>query len=483
MSKKLRIQKPFGILSMLVLAMLALAACAPAATPTQSAPPAGAAAPTATVMMAPTETMAPAATDTMAAAPTAMAATAAPASTATNSAAVPATGGNTSTTEATVNVATDPTLGKILVDGKGMTLYVFTKDGPNQSNCTGGCLKIWPPLLSKGSPQAGAGVDQSMLGTTALADGSMIVTYNKMPLYYWAGDTKPGDTNGQGVKNVWFVVSPQGQPVEKPAAAGANNSAQSGVVVNVATDAKLGKILVDGKGMTLYAFMKDEPNKSNCTGNCLKAWPPLLASSAPKAGDGVDQSLLGSTALADGSMIVTYNKMPLYYFAKDAKPGDTTGQDVNSVWYVVSPAGKTVDVDKEDESTSSSENAAQGNVTVNVVNDPKLGQILVDGKGMTLYAFTKDGPNKSNCSAGCLKAWPPLVTKGNPNAGQGVNAALFGTATLADGSNILTYNKMPLYYWAGDTKPGDTSGQGVNNVWYVVSPDGKLVGAESQTGY
>jgi predicted lipoprotein with Yx(FWY)xxD motif len=119
--------------------------------------------------------------------------------------------------------------------------------------------------------------------------------------------------------------------------------------------------------------------------------------------------------------------------------------------------------------------AAPSEVLLKVVKDPKLGDIIVDGKGMTLYMFTKDEPDKSNCSGGCLSAWPPLLAVDSPAVGEGLDAKLLGTAALPDGSKIVTYNKMPLYYWAADTKPGDTSGQGVNTVWYVVSPDGKPI--------
>jgi len=126
--------------------------------------------------------------------------------------------------------------------------------------------------------------------------------------------------------------------------------------------------------------------------------------------------------------------------------------------------------------SSSTTAAPQGEVTLNIANDPKLGNILVDGKGMTLYMFTKDEPNKSNCAGDCLTAWPPLLAVDNPSVGEGVDASLLGTAALPDGSKIVTYNKLPLYYWQADTKPGDTTGQDVNKVWFVVSPDGKPVG-------
>ena len=132
--------------------------------------------------------------------------------------------------------------------------------------------------------------------------------------------------------------------------------------------------------------------------------------------------------------------------------------------------------------TMAATTSASSGTTLNVADDPKLGKILVDGKGMTLYMFKKDEPNKSNCSGNCLKAWPPLMVQGDVKAGDGVDQSLIGAATLADGSKIVTYNKMPLYYYAADSKPGDTTGQGVNNVWYVVAADGTPVG-ESSTGY
>jgi predicted lipoprotein with Yx(FWY)xxD motif len=121
--------------------------------------------------------------------------------------------------------------------------------------------------------------------------------------------------------------------------------------------------------------------------------------------------------------------------------------------------------------------AAATEAVINVVTDAKLGQILVGNNGMTLYMFTEDGINKSNCSGNCAKYWPPLLTRGNPTLGAGVDKTLVGTAPLPDGTMIVTYNKMPLYYYVKDTKPGDTTGQATfNKTWFVVSPDGKAVG-------
>jgi predicted lipoprotein with Yx(FWY)xxD motif len=105
-------------------------------------------------------------------------------------------------------VAADPTLGNILVDGKGMTLYLYKTDVPGVSNCSADCLKVSPPFVTQGNPILGAGVDSSKVSAAPLADGRKIVTYDGMPLYYYASDTKAGDTTGQGVDGVWFVVTP-----------------------------------------------------------------------------------------------------------------------------------------------------------------------------------------------------------------------------------------------------------------------------------
>jgi predicted lipoprotein with Yx(FWY)xxD motif len=109
-------------------------------------------------------------------------------------------------------------LGDILVDAEGRTLYAFTKDKGDQSACSGQCADNWPALT--GTATAGTGVQASLLSTAMQANGDSQVTYSGRPLYYFAGDAKPGDTNGQGVGNVWFVLTADGQLVQKKAAGG-----------------------------------------------------------------------------------------------------------------------------------------------------------------------------------------------------------------------------------------------------------------------
>jgi predicted lipoprotein with Yx(FWY)xxD motif len=114
------------------------------------------------------------------------------------------------------------------------------------------------------------------------------------------------------------------------------------------------------------------------------------------------------------------------------------------------------------------------------VGSTRLGQILVDGKGRTLYLFLADKGTKSACnSSACVQYWPPVVTNGAPQAGAGVKASLLGMTTRQDGTTEVTYAGHPLYYFISDKKAGDVTGQGIDGFggpWYVVSPSGMRVG-------
>jgi predicted lipoprotein with Yx(FWY)xxD motif len=116
-------------------------------------------------------------------------------------------------------------------------------------------------------------------------------------------------------------------------------------------------------------------------------------------------------------------------------------------------------------------------VTV-AVRDSKLGKILVDGQGRTLYLFEADKGTNSTCYRACASAWPPLTTTGKPQAGSGTSPALLGTTARTDHTTEVTYNGHPLYYFISDTKPGDTTGQGLNSFgakWYVLNPKGNKI--------
>jgi predicted lipoprotein with Yx(FWY)xxD motif len=107
-----------------------------------------------------------------------------------------------------------------------------------------------------------------------------------------------------------------------------------------------------------------------------------------------------------------------------------------------------------------------------------LGRILVDSRGITLYDFVPDKGSMSSCYGACAALWPPVLTHGKPIAGPGVRASLLGTTRRKDGKLEVTYNRHPLYYWVGDHKPGQTTGQGLNQFggpWWVLSPAGEEI--------
>lgn len=443
-----------GWLLSLVIVALLVAACQPASAPTSAAqvPVTAATATTAPTMVATTE-----ATKAAAVAPAVV----------------------------KLMVKDDAKLGKFLVDDKGMTLYLFTKDSPGKSVCEGKCLAAWPALLvAKDGKITVEGGDDKLISTITRSDGSTQVAYNNYPLYYYAPDKKPGDVTGQGVGNVWYVIGPDGKGIgmTPPASSGGDDTgygkgsgtgsaqAPAEVKLMVKDDAKLGKFLVDEKGMALYLFTKDAPGgKSVCEDKCLAAWPALMVAKDGKITvEGGDDKLVSTITRSDGSTQVAYNNWPLYYYVKDTKPGDVTGQGVGSVWYVISPEGKEIDTDEDAGSGSA---AAPAEVKLMVKDDAALGKFLVDEKGMTLYLYTKDTPGKSVCEGQCLANWPALlVAKDGKVTVDGGDASLVSIITRPDGSSQVAYRGLPLYYWVKDKAPGDTTGQGVGGVWYVVKP-------------
>jgi predicted lipoprotein with Yx(FWY)xxD motif len=104
-------------------------------------------------------------------------------------------------------------LGPILTDQSGRTLYAFVNDKGGTSSCTGECIATWPALASSKPATAGPGTDRSLLSQTTRAEGTAQATYGNWPLYYYVGDVGPGDVDGQGVDGAWFVVGADGKLV------------------------------------------------------------------------------------------------------------------------------------------------------------------------------------------------------------------------------------------------------------------------------
>jgi predicted lipoprotein with Yx(FWY)xxD motif len=124
--------------------------------------------------------------------------------------------------------ATSSPLGQILVDGSGRTLYLYKPDTGTTPTCTGSCATAWPADATTGKPQE-SGLTASLLGTTTRSDDHATqVTFDGHPLYYFSGDSKSGDVNGQGSGGVWFVVSPTGSAITTAAAAPSASASSGG---------------------------------------------------------------------------------------------------------------------------------------------------------------------------------------------------------------------------------------------------------------
>ena len=348
--------------------------------------------------------------------------------------------------ETTVSALEVDRYGQILVSGfgdkKGYSLYTFDNDEPGVSNCDENCISAWPPLLVdslESDLYLGAGLTGE-LGVMSLEDETYQVTYNGQPLYYFSGDEEVGDTNGHGNNDVWWLVL------------------LDETTIDLANVDELGAVIVAGtgeyKGRTLYQFDTDENGQSSCYEGCEDIWLPYVVESEEELQLSLNiPGQLGVTERENGDWQVTYNEQPLYFYRND-EPGEAKGQGLNDAWWVVLPAGNTVEV----------------------YDDEDLGDILVAGygeyRGFTLYTFANDSDNESGCYEECADSWPPFIKL------EGVELALpegvegeLSEVERENGDIQVTFNGSPLYFFANDEEAGDTNGQGVNDVWYVVEVD------------
>ncbi|MFE1045541.1 SCO0930 family lipoprotein [Streptomyces olivaceus] len=236
--------------------------------------------------------------------------------------------------------------------------------------------------------------------------------------------------------------------------------------LSVTANAEIGELVTDGAGRTLYRFDADtaKPPKTTCENDCATAWPPVAADDA-LAGEGVDKALLGEVTRPDGTKQLTIGGWPAYRYAKDAAAGDVKGQGVGKKWYALAADGKKAE--------------AEPAAGLSTREDPKLGEIVVDKNGMTVYRFMKDEawPKPvSACTGACLDKWP-VVAPVETDDTEGVDKKGLMSFTRPDGAAQQTIDCWPIYTFAGDKAAGDIKGQGVGGTWYAVAPDGKPVGA------
>ncbi|USZ73313.1 COG4315 family predicted lipoprotein [Natronosalvus halobius] len=160
----------------------------------------------------------------------------------------------------------------------------------------------------------------------------------------------------------------------------------------------------------------------------------------------------------------------------DEDPSDDGIEDSTDDGTQTDDSDGSGDEDSESENENETDNEGGSGATVRVRSHPDLGDILVGPEGLTLYNFDQDTQDEmaSTCYEGCAEAWPPLTVEGEPTTGDGVSATLT-TFERDDGETQVATDGWPLYYFASDEEPGDVNGQGVNDVWWVLAPDGTPV--------
>jgi predicted lipoprotein with Yx(FWY)xxD motif len=243
----------------------------------------------------------------------------------------------------TVSVKTASSdLGEILVGIDGMTLYGFTNDVDSKSTCNGACADAWPPVIVDEDWTVGPELDNAIFSTTTRDDGTIQLVAGKWPLYYFSGDAAPGDTNGQGSGDVWFVVGKDARLIDAPGSAPAAAAAPAPAEAQVrVAETELGLVLVDSDGHTLYGFTKDSSGTPTCVDACADAWPPLVIDGEPQVGD-LDASTFSAVERPDGDTQLKAGKWPLYRFAGDEAEGDINGQGSGGIWFAVRPDGSLV---------------------------------------------------------------------------------------------------------------------------------------------
>jgi predicted lipoprotein with Yx(FWY)xxD motif len=231
-----------------------------------------------------------------------------------------------------VRLANDATLGSILVDGDGNSLYFFSRDTRTTSECVDGCLNNWP-VFYDADISVGTGLDASDFGTITRGDGSRQTTYKGWPLYYFANDNVAGDTNGDGVGSVWFIAKPDYSVMYANAQLIGNDGN------NYLEDYTLGdgstSYIVSLRGRTMYTFANDRNGINNFTAQDFSnngVWP-IVEISPDEIPSILNNGDFGTIDVFGRSQL-TYKGWPLYYFGQDTERGDNKGISVPNpgVW-------------------------------------------------------------------------------------------------------------------------------------------------------
>lgn len=363
----------------------------------------------------------------------------------------------------------DSEVGEIFSTEAGLTLYYFLNDDAGSSSCNGvesdapgsttdttSCAGVWPPLLATDGAQP-----SGSFSTVERADGTQQWAYRDFPLYTFSNDSAQGETNGEGINDVWFVSRPNPSKIEQvntlPTYVG------NGTIGSVSSTSEvLESFRADKDGFSLYIFDNDSLDASACYGSngdgCITAWPPLIADNAAKP-----VAPLSVVTLENGVTQWAYRGKPLYFFASDTQAGDANGDGAGGVWHLASQA-PAIQRDINDQSRLS----ANGRVSAllpNPDNNNALEAMPVDRDQFTVYTFDNDTAGVSNCSGDCAVSWPAFLA---PDAEPAVGN--YSKIDRGDGIMQWAYNDLPLYFFSGDTQKGELNGDGIGGVWHIVTP-------------
>jgi predicted lipoprotein with Yx(FWY)xxD motif len=224
-----------------------------------------------------------------------------------------------------------------------------------------------------------------------------------------------------------------------------------GYTVSISSSDDMGKYLVDETGHSLYY---SNIGKSDCIGLCTETWPPFYAANITVS-PGLNRTEFTTIKRADGREQTAFRGWPLYYFSADKVPGNTSGNgELGNAWVLARPFG-----------------------TILIANSSSVGRHLTDARGMALYHTRGDGGrNVSICTSDeCTEFWPAFFA-GVIDVTDGLNSGDFGTIITPsfEGETYMgsqtSYKGWPLYYYTGDSRPGDLYGQGLFGSWSVVDP-------------
>lgn len=236
-----------------------------------------------------------------------------------------------------VKLATDARFGSVLTDSLGKVLYFYTLDAGVSSSCTGGCAVAWP-IFYQGNLKLGDGLDSADFKVVTRPDGSFQTTYKGWPLYYYVGDTKPGDILGDASGSIWFVAKPDYSVMLLNNVLIGNNGVQYTGAYQPGQQTV--QYITDAYGRTLYAFSPDRFKKNTYTKADFSnntTWPIQEISNIKYVPSTLDKTSFDTTAVY-GKIQLTYKGWPLYHFGPDNQvKGNTKGVSVPTpgVWPVV----------------------------------------------------------------------------------------------------------------------------------------------------